>query len=138
LRSCASAEVDVVVEAVALVFDGRALPELGVRIEALDRVGHDVRGRVAQHLEAFGALPGHDRDRGIRLDRLEEAAHLPVHLDPNRRLEQTLADRLRDLPARRAGGIFTLAAVGEGDLNHCVAHGWGLLGPASSEIEPED
>ena len=45
--------VDVVVEA---VLDHRPDGQLGAREEPQDRVGHQVRGRVAQHLERLGIL----------------------------------------------------------------------------------
>ena len=44
------AEVDVIVEA---VFSGGAVSEIGMRIQALDRLRQDVRGGVAKNMDFF-------------------------------------------------------------------------------------
>ena len=47
----------------------RAEGHLGLGIELLHRLGHDMGGVVADDLERFGRVAGDDGDLGVALDR---------------------------------------------------------------------
>ena len=96
------------------VLDRRADRHLRAGVEALHRLGHQMGGRMAQHVEPLGAV-GLDRlDRSVILDRAAEIDQLAVEargddVAPARAVEH-LADRG---PARHAA---TLPVERYGDL----------------------
>ncbi len=69
-------QVEVVVEAVV---DGRADRELGPGVELGDRLGHDVRGRVAQDVAAGVGVGGDDRHVRAVVERPAEVPLVAVH-----------------------------------------------------------
>ena len=81
---------EVVVEA---VLDHRADRHLRVREKLLDRVGEQVRRRVADDVEALGILVGDDRECGVAIDRYDVSTTLAVDLAGERGLGEAGADR---------------------------------------------
>ena len=94
LKCCAVGKLEVVVEAVG---DRRADGVLRAREQVEDRLGHQVRGRVAQHLAPVVGVRGDDRDRRVVVDRPVQVDRLAVHRRRDRGLGEALADRRRDL-----------------------------------------
>ena len=84
----------IVVEA---VFDHRADGHLRVREELLDRVGEQVRGGVAQHLEAVRILVGDDGEARVAVDHEGRIDELAVDPAGERGLGKSGPDRGRDL-----------------------------------------
>src|SRR5439155_26336796 len=87
----------IVVEA---VFDHGPDRDLGVWKELLHRVGEQVRGRMADHLEALRIALGDYRDARVRRDPMAEIHELAVDFRAERGLRKTWPDRGRDLPGR--------------------------------------
>ncbi len=89
---------EVVVEA---VLDHRADRHLRVGEQLLHRIGEQVRGRVADDVEAFGILVGDDRERRRRdRSRCDGIDELAVDLAGERGLGEARADRRGDLADR--------------------------------------
>ncbi len=89
--------------------------DLRLGIEFLHRLGHDVRGVVADDLQRLGRGRGDDGDRGVAVEARGEVARLAVDHDGERRLGQARADRRRNLGAGDRAEEMTLLAVGQGD-----------------------
>ena len=110
-------EVEVVVEA---VLDRRADRDLHARIEPPDRLGEQVRARMAQDVERIGVV---DVARGQELDRLPVAKRRPhvlgraVRAHEHGLLGELGPDRARGVEAGRAVRELELLAVGENDLH---------------------
>ena len=113
-------QLEVVVEA---VLDRRPDRVLRAREEVGDGLGHDVRGRVAQHLAPVGGVGGDDAQRAAVLDGPVEVEPVPgpVLTLPvgearrDRRLRETRADRGRNVRGRHALSVFPRRAVGQRD-----------------------
>src|SRR5690606_33932917 len=107
--------VDVVVEA---FLDHRPDHHLRVRVQLLDRVADQVRGGVADDLQAFGVLRGEDLQRRVAIDEIARVDLAAIDLAGHSGLGQARADRLGDVHDR--DGMFELAAaaVWEGDGDH--------------------
>ena len=82
------------------VLDHRADRHLRFGKQFLDRVGEQVRGRVAQDFEAVGVLVGDDREVGVAVDRERRVDELAVDLAGQRGLGEAGADRGGDLRRR--------------------------------------
>ena len=110
-------ELEVVVEA---VLDRRADRDLDARVEAPNRLGEQVRARVAQDVERVGVVAV---ARGQELHRLAVGKRRPQVLDRAVRahehglLGELRPDRPRGVEARRAVGELELGPVGEDDLH---------------------
>ena len=87
-------QLEVVVEAVG---DRGADRVLRPGKEVEDRLGHQVRRRVAQHLAALVRVRGDDRDVRVVVDRAGEVDLGAVDDHGDRRLGEALADRRRDV-----------------------------------------
>ena len=110
---------EVVVEA---VLDHRPDRHLGVGEELLDRVGEQVRRRVADQVEAVGVLLGDDGQAIVVIDRVagvDEPARGTL-ADPaaERGLGQAGADRRGDLLHRHRAGEFASGSVGQLNRDH--------------------
>ncbi len=81
----ASREREVVVEAVV---DHRADRHLRLGKQLFHRVGEQMRGRVAQHLEAVGIAICDDRDTGVVVDKKRRVDQPAVDTSGKRRLRQ--------------------------------------------------
>ena len=124
-------ELEVVVEAVG---DRRADRDLHARVEAHDRLGEEVGGRVAQHVERVGILRVARREEldGLAvLERQAQVARRAVHAREHRLLGELRPDRARGVEAGRAVGELELGGVGEDDL-----HREGEDRQASGILEP--
>ena len=109
---------EVVVEA---VLDHRADRHLRVGKQLLDRVGEQVRRRVADDVEAVGVLVGDDRElrrRGRCDGWCRRPAVLPSDPAGERGLGQAGADRGGDLGDRHRAGELAARAVGQLDRDH--------------------
>ena len=102
---------EIVVEA---GFGRRAEGNLGLGVQFLDRLGHDMSGVVAQDLDPLGHLAGDDRDRRVMVDQRRQIARPAVDLDRDRRPGEAGADRRGQLRAGHRTGKFPGAAVGQG------------------------
>src|SRR5487761_103716 len=80
----------------------RAKCDLGLGIEFLHRLGHDVRGIVADDLKGRRRVACQDRDLGVMFDPRREIDRRAVYGNGERRLGETRADRLGDLGASDA------------------------------------
>ncbi len=116
-------QLEVVVEA---VLDHRADGEVGPRPQPGHRLGHDVGGRVPQHL-ATGVGVGGDHRHGRPVEQRGREVDLES-VDGGRhgRLGQPPADRLGQRLAGRPGGQLLARAVGEVDCQG-VGHGGVIL-----------
>jgi hypothetical protein len=92
---------EVVVEA---VFDHRTDGHLRLGEQLLDRVGQQVRGRMADDVEAVGILVGDDGQRASRSIRNEVSTSTPSTLAGQRRLGQAGADQACLQKSNRAHG----------------------------------
>ena len=105
---------EVVVESAV---DGRSDGRLCVRVERHDRLGQQVRSRVAQDVHAFvaGSCDAGDvavlvqRGRQIALDAVDGRGHATVLA------AESVGD---DFTGRDAGRVFVDRAVGQRDVNH--------------------
>ena len=88
--------------------------DLGVGIQFLDRLRHDMGRIVAQNLEPFRHLPSDDRDGGVMVDHGREIARPAVDPNGDRRLRQTRPDRGGDFGAGDRTGKFEAFAVRQG------------------------
>jgi hypothetical protein len=114
----AARQLEVVVEAVG---DGRTDGVLRPREQVGHGLSHHVRGRVAEHLAAIGAVGGDDGDVGVPLDGAVEVGPLVVDLGGDRGLGQALPNRRRDVARRGACGVLALRSVRQRDLDR-VGH----------------
>ena len=109
----------VVVEA---VLDDRADRHLRVGKQLLDRIGEQVRRRVADELQTVGVLLGDDREALVVIDREagvdELAARARADAAAERGLGQARADRGGDGFDRHRPGEFSARAVGKLDRDH--------------------
>ncbi len=100
------------------VFDVRADGDLGAGEQLLHRLRHQMRGVVADEIERLGlVLARDDADRIAVGERRGEIAHLAAHLDGERGLGETGADRGGEVSARASGRSGPHAAVGQGDAD---------------------
>ena len=106
---------EVVVEA---VLDHRTDRHLRVGEQFLDRVGEQVRRRVADDLEALGVLVGDDRDAGVAVDHVRRVDDLAVDLAGQRGLGEAGADGRGDVADGDGAVELTDGAVGKLDGNH--------------------
>ena len=127
-------QLEVVVEAVG---DRGADRVLRPREQVEDRLGHQVRGRVPQHLPARVRVRGDDRDARVVLDRPGEIDLLPVDRGRDRGLGEALADRRGDVAGGRAPGQLLRRPVRQRDrdrLRSWLARGRsGRARPRSSQ-----
>ena len=103
-------EVEVVVEA---LLDRRADRHLRAGVELHHRLGHHVRGVVADQVQRLGIAFGEDRDLGPVGQRRGEVAQLAVDADRQRGLGQARPDRRRGVGARGAVGQLERRPVGQ-------------------------
>ena len=92
-------------------FGRRPKGDLGIGIQFLDRLGHDVGRIVAQNLKPFRHLPSDDRDGGVVVDHGREIARPPVDLNGDRRFRQTRPDSGGDFGASDRTGKFEAFTV---------------------------
>ena len=111
-------EVEVVVEA---VLDRRPDRDLHARVEAAHRLGEQMRGRVAEHVERVGVARVARREDLDRLPVLErqraDPARCAVRADEHRLLGELRPDRARGVEAGRAVGEFELRVVGKENVH---------------------
>ena len=100
------------------VLDHRADGDLRVREQLLHRIGQQVGGGVADHLQPLRVLGGDDRQPGILRDRVAGVDQPVVHLAAQGGLGQAAADGLRHFGHRHRTIELALRAVGKRDLNH--------------------
>ena len=108
---------EVVVEA---VLDDRTDRHLRVGEQFLDRVGEQVRRRVADDVEALGILVGDDGERRVAVDHVRRVDDLAVDLAGERGLGQAGADGCGDGGDRHRGIEVTDRTVGQLDCGHFV------------------
>ena len=106
---------EVVVEA---VLDHRADRDLGLGEELLHRVGEQVGGRVANHLEPLRIAIGDDGDRSVAVDAVRGVDELAVDLAGQRGLGEAGADRRGDLGDGDRRVVVADGAVWQSDVGH--------------------
>ncbi len=87
-------------------FGRRPEGDLGIGIQFLDRLRHDMGGIVAQNLEPFRHLPSDDRNGRVAVDDGREIAHPAVDPDGDRRFRQTRSNSRGDIGASDRTGEF--------------------------------
>ena len=97
------------------VLDRRPDSDLDLGKEPPDRLGGQVRRRVAVNRHGVGRLPRHDLERPVGLEGRDEIDDRAVELAGDRVFRQTRTDPLRDLADRRAFGDLEGAPVGQPD-----------------------
>ena len=97
---------EVVVEA---ILDGRPDRDLRIGVELLDGFGHHVGCVMAQQLQRLRRFARDDLDIGVLLDDAGQITHLAIHLDGQRGLGQTSANRHRHI---KTGGRRIKGALG--------------------------
>ena len=109
-----SSRREVVVEA---VLDRRADGDLGAGIQLLHRLGHDVRGIVADQLERVRIVAGDDGDPGVGVDHRRQVLDHAVDADGERRLGQRRGDVARQFGAgdRPVEGAHAAVRQGQPD-----------------------
>src|SRR6266851_2858430 len=95
-------------------FRRRPERDLGVGIELLDRLGHDMGSVMPQDLEPFGGVSGDDRDGGILVDHRSQVARPAIDPDRDRRLGEPRPNCSRNFAARDRAGKFEAFAVRQG------------------------
>ena len=101
------------------VLDHRADGDLGVRKELLDRLRQQVRGRMADDLEALGD-PGRSRSRRcVVIEHEGGIDELAVDAPGERRARETRTDAGCDFGDADGALVAALAAVRQGDNWHC-------------------
>ena len=105
----------VVIEAVV---DDGADDHLRGRIELLDRVADEMRGRMPDDLDAFGILRRDDAQRRVVIDAIARVDELAVDRAGDGRLGETRADRCGDFGDGDRMVERLLAAVRERDVDH--------------------
>src|SRR3546814_1134535 len=104
---------DVVVEALV---DDRADHHLRVRVQLLDRVADQVRGGVADDLDALLVLRRDDLQRGVMVDDVTGVDQVAVDLAGHGGLGKARAARLGDVPDGDGFVELAAAAVWERDV----------------------
>ena len=110
-------ELEVVVEA---VLDRRADRDLHAGIEPADRLGEQVRARMAQHVERIGigaVARRQELDRLAVRERKADVLDGAVRAHEHCLLGELRPDRARGVEAGRAVGELELLAVGEDHLH---------------------
>jgi hypothetical protein len=110
-------ELEVVVEA---ALDRRPDRDLHAGVEAADRLGQQVRRRMAQDVKGVGVVlvsRRQDLDLLAVLERQAKVLYVSVRADQNRLLGELRADRGSGVEARSAVGKFKLGRVGKDDLH---------------------
>ena len=92
----------------------RAEGDLGIGIEFLDRLGHDMGGIVTEDLEPVGCVARDDRDRGVAVDDHREVARFTIDPDRDSSLREPRPDRRRNFTTSHRVREFAAAAVGQG------------------------
>jgi len=100
------------------VLDGRPDRHLGVRVQPLDRLGHQVRGRMPDHLHALVVAGRDDAKAAVALDPVIDVDQPAVELAGQRRLGKPRPDIGRDLAYRHRLGKRFPTAVGKHDFRH--------------------
>jgi len=106
-------ELEVVVEA---VLDRRADRDLHSGMEAADRLGEEVRGRVTEDVERIRVVVvarGQDLERRAVREREAEISGLAVHTREHRLLGELRPDRAGGIERARPVGKLERAPVGE-------------------------
>ncbi len=120
------------------VLDIGADGHLGSGEQLLHRLGQQVGGVVADHLQGFGGVAGDDLDRPGALDRPVEVAQLAVQLDQQGLLFQGFGDRGGHVAAGDAVLELTAVTIGEFQVDH-VSHvnlRWEERGGTGSTPDP--
>ena len=115
LRRERPVEREVVVEA---VLDHRADGDLGIRVDRLHGLREQVRGRVAQDLEAVGILAGDDGDLRVAVDQVGGVDELAVDAAGERGLREARTDARSEFRHGERLLETALAAVWQGDDRH--------------------
>src|SRR6266446_3182647 len=92
----------------------RAERDLGVRIEFLDRLGHDMGGVVAEDLKTLRRVARYDGNRSVAIYDRGEVARPAVDPNGDRRLGEARSDRRREVGAGHRKRELAAAAVGQG------------------------
>ena len=108
-------EIEVVVET---VLDRGPDRDLRAGPEVLDGLGHEVRGRVAQHRQRVVVADAQNAQVRAIGQRQAEIAQLAVDLDGGRGVGQPRSDRARGVEPAGAGRELELVAVGEDGPGH--------------------
>ena len=93
--------VKVIVET---VFDGWANSNFGFRIQALHRLGHDVRSSVAKNLQGLFVILVQRLNGAILFQRSAEINEFAVYLSGNRRVALFLSQTFQSFPCTYAFG----------------------------------
>ena len=126
---------EVVLELLGVV--GAPDVDLRGREQALDRVGHHVLGRVADHLGAGGVPGGHDLDRHIRVEGHAQIDQAAVDAAGERRAREPLADPLGDREDARTRRHRERLAIGQTDLDLAHRRGRFMRGRSSLSGAPD-
>jgi len=94
------------------VLDHRADGALGLRIKALHRLRHQVRGRMANDFKPFRIPAGDDAKGGISFDQVAGIAQHAIHFAGQGRLGQARADSGRHVHDRDRLVELFLAPIG--------------------------
>ena len=108
-------KLEVIVKA---IFDGRSDRYFGRRIELLDSLRHQVRGRVADQCERFGILRRDDGNLGILFDKVREIDELVVDLAGQSGLGKARTDRCGNIAHRKRCFVLANGTVGQSDGKH--------------------
>ena len=111
---------EIVVEA---VLDHRADGHLRIGKQRLHRVRQQVRGGMADHVEAVGILVGDDGELRIRIDQMTGIDQFAVDPPGERGPGQTGADAGRDLRHRDRRIELSDGTVGKRDVDHITNSG---------------
>ena len=111
---------EVVLELLAVIV--AADVDLDVGEETLHGVGHDVLGRVPDHLAGLGIPDGDDLDRRVAPDRGAQVHQLAVDASGQGRLGEPRPDALRDREHSGSGGKLEDLPVGQAYVD--VTHEW--------------
>jgi hypothetical protein len=118
---------EVVVEA---VLDDRADGHLRLRVEVLDRIRQQVGCGVADDVETFRVLVGHDGDPAVRVDPVGQIHHLAVDFAGECRFRKSGPDRRGNVGHRHGLVKLFFRTVWKGDNWH---ESWkGVLGGSAA------
>ncbi len=92
----------------------RAESDLRLGIKLFHRLGHHMRGVVADNLERLGRVARQDRELGVLLDRPAEVFFRTIDLHRNRSLGEARTDGCRNLAPGGAAREMAHRAVGQG------------------------